>query len=469
MAIPFPKHAVRCAVLAAAIAVLAGPGAAAGEDAEGAPVAVSDAPVAAGSAGMEEARALMQEGRFAEALRRLYPLAQGAEVDADVVFLIGLAATERAQQPDVSADEREALLDEAIAAFRFMLVNRPELVRVRLELARAFFLQGEDSLSREQFELVLAGQPPAPVVAKVRGFLAQIRARRRWSLHGGIALAPDTNIGATSEERTIYIAGLPFRRDAEELSTSGIGLSAWLSGEYQYPLSDRSRLRAGADASRREYAGRQFDHMLAAVHAGPRWLVGANAEASLLADVQRRWRAGVPYYDALGARLEAARRISRRVTANARASWHGRSYRSDGYLDGPVADVMLGGTWLVNATLRADAALGWGKERPDARRWRHERKWLRAGVSVALPRGFTVGGSGEMRWTDYEGDWSFYTQSASPREDRTRSLRLSVHNRAFTWRGFSPRLSLVHEVRDTNAQLHDYRRTGGELSFVRVF
>ena len=88
---------------------------------------------------------------------------------------------------------------------------------------------------------------------------------------------------------------------------------------------------------------------------------------------------------------------------------------------------------------------------------------------MALPRGFTVGGSGEMHWTDYEGDWSFYTQSAAPREDRTRSLRLSVHNRAFAWRGFSPRLSLVHEVRDTNAQLYDYRRTGGELSFVRVF
>ena len=29
--------------------------------------------------------------------------------------------------------------------------------------------------------------------------------------------------------------------------------------------------------------------------------------------------------------------------------------------------------------------------------------------------------------------------------------------------------STFHEVRDTNAQLHDYERTGGEPSFVRVF
>ena len=146
-----------------------------------------------------------------------------------------------------------------------------------------------------------------------------------------------------------------------------------------------------------------------------------------------------------------------------------RSYRTDTFLDGPVADVTLGGNWIVSSTVRADAALGWGQERTEAERWRHKRKWLRMGLTVALPLGFTVGGSGEMRWTDYEGNWSFYTQSAASREDRTRALRLSVYNRAFAWMGFSPRLTLVHEVRDTNAQLYDYRRTGGELSFVRVF
>jgi len=31
------------------------------------------------------------------------------------------------------------------------------------------------------------------------------------------------------------------------------------------------------------------------------------------------------------------------------------------------------------------------------------------------------------------------------------------------------RPSRTYEVRKTNAQLHDYERTGGELRFVRVF
>ena len=462
-------NSVRWAVLAALAVVLAAPASATGEAGGEASVAAPAQGASDPATATEEAQALLREGRLAEALDLLRPLVRGPEVDADIVFLIGLAATELSQQPGVPDAAREDLLEEAIAAFRFMLVNRPELVRVRLELARAFFLKGEDRLAREHFEQVLAGNPPAPVVTNVRSFLAEIRARRRWNLRGGFALAPDTNIGATSEERIIYISGLPFVRDAEELSTSGVGLSAWLSGEYQYPWGDRRRLRAGADVSRRDYAGSRFDQTFVSVHGGPRWLVGANAEVSMLASVQRRWTGGDQLYDALGARLEAGRRVSRRVTANAWASWHDRSYRTQNHLDGPVADLTLGGAWIVSPTVRADAALGWGQERPDLERWRHNRKWLRLGVSVALPRGFTVGGSGEMRWTDYEGDWFPHTTGGEAREDRTRSLRISVHNRAFAWKGFSPRLSLVHEVRDTNAQLYDYRRTGGELSFVRVF
>ena len=460
----------RCAMLAAVAVVLtAPPGAFGQEEAGDATVAAPAQGVSDAGAGTEEAQALLREGRLIEALDLLRSLAQGPEVDADVVFLLGLAAIELSRQPGVADDAREALLEEAIAAFRFMLVNRPELVRVRLELARAFFLKGEDDLSREQFERVLAGNPPAPVVANVRSFLAEIRARRRWTLRGGFALAPDTNIGASSEERIIYILGLPFVRDAEDLSTSGVGLSAWLSGEYQYPWGDRRRLRAGADVSRRDYAGSTFDQTFVSVHGGPRWLIGANAEASLLASVQRRWTAGDQLYDALGARLEAGRRFSRRVTANAWASYHGRGYRTQTHLDGPVADLTLTGAWVVSSTVRADAAVGWGQERPEMERWRHERKWVRLGLTVALPRGFTVGGSGEMRWADYEGDWYPHTTGGEAREDRTRSVRLSVHNRAFAWQGFSPRLSVVHEVRDTNAQLYDYERTGGELSFVRVF
>ena len=422
-----------------------------------------------GAADVSGAQALVKAGKFEEALIVLRLLALVYPGQTDILFLTGLAAIEASRKPGVSEEARDTLLDEAIVALRAMLVDRPDLVRVRLELARVFFLKGENDLARKHFEHVLAGSPPGPVAANVRRFLSEIRARRRWSLRAGFALAPDTNIRGTSAERIIYINNLPFRRDQAELTTSGIGVSVWGGWEYQHPLGERLRLRTGADVSRREYPGNRFDQMFVSGHAGPRWLVGANTEVSVLASAHRRWSANVPDYDALGGWIEAGHRFTRRVTASARASWYDRRYRTRMFLDGPVMAASLSGAWVVTPTVRADAALGWGREQPERERWRNASRWLRLGASVILPRGFTVGGSGELRWTDYEGRWFPFTTSGEPREDRTRSLRVSLHNRAFAWKGFSPQLSLVHEVRTTNAQLYDYKRTGGELRFVRLF
>ena len=428
------------------------------------------APQASADAAVAEAQALLDGGRFDEAVAMLRPLLRrGGVVSGEALFLFGMAATATSGQPGTDEEARDELLDEAIAAFRAMLIEEPGLVRVRLELARAFFLKGEDALARRHFEHVLAGNPPAAVVLNVSRFLAEIRARRRWSFRVGAALAPDTNIGAASDERTIVIYGLPFQRDAEELTTSGVGVSVWGGGEYQHPLGERARLRAGADALRREYAGGAFDQTYLSLHAGPRVLVGGNAEASVLASARQRWLGSVPDHREAGVRLEAAHRFGRRLTAHAQGSWHDRRYRDRTFLDGPVLDVSVGGAWVATPIVRVDGAAGWGRERTESERWRHRRLWARAGVAVALPYGFTVGGGGELRWSDYEGDWAPFVPSGAAREDRTRSLRASVFNRAFTLRGFSPELALVHERRDTNAQLYDYERTGGELRFVRQF
>ena len=418
---------------------------------------------------VSSAQALVKAGKFKEALTVLRPLARGRTVEANVLFLIGLAATGASQQPDLADDEREALLDEAIAALHTMLIDRPGLVRVRLELARAFFLKGEDSLARRHFERVLAGKPVAPVVANVQRFLAEIRARRRWTMYLGAAMSPDSNIGGASDEQIIYINDLPFRRDAEELTTSGIGVSVWTGGEYQHPLGDRLRLRLGGDLSRQDYGGRKFDQTFVSAHIGPRWLVDRDTEVSLVGNARRRWTGTAPSYDDLGVRVEAGHRLTPRIRVNGRASWYHRDYLTRDFLDGPILDFTLGGSWVILPILRADGAAGYARERPKSERWRNASRWLRLGASVALPLGFTVGGSGELRWTNYEGNWFPFTRDGAPREDRTRILRATVHNRAFTLFGFSPQLVVTNEARDTNAQLYDYKRTRAELRAVRQF
>ena len=132
-------------------------------------------------------------------------------------------------------------------------------------------------------------------------------------------------------------------------------------------------------------------------------------------------------------------------------------------------DATLRGSWVVTPTVRANLSAGYTQQRPSFRRERNRGRWLGTGITVALPLGFTVGGNAEIRWTDYERGWFPFVVDGGPREDRTRSYRLSTHNRALTVLGFSPELALVRETRDSNAQLHDYGRTSGELRFVQQF
>ena len=91
------------------------------------------------------------------------------------------------------------------------------------------------------------------------------------------------------------------------------------------------------------------------------------------------------------------------------------------------------------------------------------------GTNVALPWGFTVGLSGEFRWTDFEGNWFPFVVDGSAREDQTRILQATLLNRAITVYGFSPQIAFSNQVRESNAQLFDFKRNLVEMRWVRQF
>ena len=120
------------------------------------------------------------------------------------------------------------------------------------------------------------------MASNVRGFLAKIRKRRRWSGYLGASVAPDSNIGATSDEEIVYLSNLPFRRNnADGLTTSGVDISMWTGGEYQHPLADKWGIRTGADLAWNEHAGSKFDETNLSVHAGLQWLIDRHTEPPL--------------------------------------------------------------------------------------------------------------------------------------------------------------------------------------------
>ena len=103
--------------------------------------------------------------------------------------------------------EHRELCDAAINAFRSILINRPDLVWMRLEPARTFFLKGTESVHL------------------------------------------DAIFGC-----------LPFHREGGFGTQFGFGLLVWGGDEYQQRQlgSERLGLRVGAVTAVREYPGRGF-------------------------------------------------------------------------------------------------------------------------------------------------------------------------------------------------------------------
>ncbi len=420
---------------------------------------------------------LLLQGEVEDAVDAVRPHLSRDPRAVNLLFEAGMAmlGSAHAMHPS-QAETRDVLLDASITMFRAILTEHPDHVRVRLELARTFFLRGSDGLARRHFERALAANPPAPVMANVNRHLALIRARKRWNGYFGMALAPDTNIGAASASDAILLdtpfGRLEFTRSEDDRKQSGIGLTIWAGGERQEPLAPNWRIRLGGDIFRREYAGSRFDRMGLGGHVGPRWLIDPRTEASLLLTARREWQGdNEPASRNLGARLEASRRLSPRVSGQFGASWIERRHDSSTDSDGPVKDLSAGLSWAASPILQMNFRAGWGREETELETLRNRTHRVSLGGSAALPRAFSVSGTVTGRWTDYEGPGTQPDNvvDGSPREDATRSVRVAVLKRDFTIRGFSPQLSVTHERRSSNAQQADYRRTGAEISFVRQF
>lgn len=66
---------------------------------------------------------------------------------------------------------------EGVLALERYVVNFPDNVQARLELARGYFVMGDDQRAREEFDAVMKTKPPAAVAANIERFLDALRSR----------------------------------------------------------------------------------------------------------------------------------------------------------------------------------------------------------------------------------------------------------------------------------------------------
>ena len=403
---------------------------------------------------IEAARGALAKGALDDAEVLLKGVRPGEGNVDDLDFLHGSIALRRGNW------------QAAITRFRAMLARNPDVARVRLDLALAYFNAREDGNAAYHFRLALGESDLPPVVrARALAFLDQIRRRKSWSITGSVALAPDSNINAATSARRVDLFGFPARLSEDARQTSGVGVSANLSAGYEARISEDMRFRISAGLRTRSYREEQFNVRVLSARVGPRFLFEA-FDLRPEITVRERRIGGDVYSRAKGFEVSGSWLIGPawRVTGSAGAEWI--SY--EGFLGKSRIDsVQLGLAHALDRATMLRSDVGFRRETldEDAYSW-----WeYIAGVSATreFPLGFVLTAGPSYRWREYGGPLAAFGPEA--RRDGTLAGRVTVSNRHFALFGFMPEFTLLHERRHSNLGLYDYTRTAGEVGVVRSF
>lgn len=214
-------------------------------------LALGSATTLAAETPLQTLQALVDQRQFSEAYALSNSILLDFEGEPEFDFNYGLAALETGDYP------------VAIFALERVLLNLPGEDRVRLELARAYYLAGNLAAARRELDRVLANEPPRAVRANVEQFLDNIdeRERRegaRFTRYIGLGAGYDSNVNSATDDPTTTVplfGTLTLSQDGRELSDEfyrlqgGVGYTRPLSKTSSIDLSLDGDLKANLDES----------------------------------------------------------------------------------------------------------------------------------------------------------------------------------------------------------------------------
>ena len=267
-------------------------------------------------------RLLMKAGRFEDALAFLEQ-ARPADEDEAVErrFLLG-AVYMRLGRPREAAEQYEAIL-----------AIRPDLTRVRLELARAHYAAGQDDKAKYHFQLSLGGELPSSVESVVEGFLNAIDARKRWSAHVSMAALPETNAVRRTDREIVQIGGATFRLNEDAREASGVGAQISAGAAYSPIVGTGLRGHLALSTAAKLYERSAWNDIAIVGKAGlTRLFDGGNVSGGVQAG--RRWQGTKGFQYSVGPWASFGARVSSRMHVSASTNVDHRTHDERDELDG---------------------------------------------------------------------------------------------------------------------------------------
>jgi len=178
----------------------------------------------------DDVKALAAQGKAAEAyqLGKKFPDQLGNPV---FDFYFGVAAIDTGHA------------GEGVLALERYITNFPDNLTARLELARGYFVLGDDARAREEFETVMKTSPPPDVQANIQRFLDAIRSRESryqttagFFIEAGVGIDSNVNGGVGASSINLPVIG-NFTPTGATVQTGDSFSHIALGGNFSYPVA----------------------------------------------------------------------------------------------------------------------------------------------------------------------------------------------------------------------------------------
>ncbi|WP_051940228.1 porin family protein [Stenoxybacter acetivorans] len=352
---------------------------------------------------------------------------------------------------------------DAIAYYRKILAENPDLTPTRLALAEALFTNGQLQAAQDQFNKIKAA-PDLPLLGAdaVKQYEEILAKQTEWSINASVRYLSDNNVNNAPKQRylpTDYgVWTFP-----KPQSAHGIGYQ--VNAQKDTLVKDHVYWRIGTDVYGKFYwDNHDYDDVQARFTLGPVYK-SARQEWAVQPFYGYRWFGTLPYSHTLGMRVQGTYLISGRWQALGALE-----YGRDVYIDRPF----LTGTnlsistsvvyrqsakqyWLVGLDVGRNGAedlseayryygarFAWGNEWPKS-------------ISTSIQFGW---------WNKhYQEEDFFYIR----RNENSLFATASVWNRAWQWHGLTPKLTFQYNRVYSNDVFYQYDKKQLYLDFSKTF
>lgn len=413
---------------------------------------------------LARANALMNGGKAGDAYSLLAPLEEQRSGDPEFDYLLGVAALESGHA------------GRAVFALERVLAVNPKHTLARAEIARAYFLLGEQQTARQEFNNVLNENPPEQVNQTINQYLSAIdRAasdRTKFSAFLEFALGHDSNVNSATGSQQVAVpafGGLVFtlnpgaKKQSDNFSQFGGGVG------FTHPLSPRWNVFGGVKGYEHvNWRSEQFDTSSIDANLGVSYKIDRdlfsvslqNNDFNLNSQDYRRayglsgqWQRAIDNSNQVSAFVQATR-----------LDYKGQSVRdANRYVGGVGYGHAFSGDYLP--VLFLSAYVGTENERNSGVPWLgHDLYGVRAGGQVTYNPKTVIYGSASYEHRDYGGQEPLWLVS---RNDKQFDAAIGVKYTPSTFWSIRPQLSYTRN--NSNVEIDDYNRYTLSVTLRRDF